>query len=219
MSGSTIIYMADGLLFAYSAPGPVPLAEFNDWYDNEHGPARLTVPGISAGYRFRALDDQAPRWLAYYEIKSGVLESPEYKSLAATASAREKSIMSQLATLDRRVYELLSDDGSPSDGGPPVVLAVSLSVPPGREDDLAAWYADEHIPMLLAVHGWRRVRRFRRTGGTAPAYLSLHEMADTSVFEQDSYRAAVSTPWMKRIVDSAIGRERRLFGFVRSFGG
>jgi hypothetical protein len=211
--------MADGLLLAYSDPGPVPLTAFNDWYDNEHGPARLTVPGISAGYRFRALDDLAPRWLAYYEIKSGVLESAEYKALASSASAREKSIMSLLATLDRRAYEQISDDGSPCDGGPPVVLAVSLSVLPALEDDLAAFYAEEHIPMLLAVPGWRRIRRFRLTGGTAPAYLTLHEMADTSVFEQGSYRAAMATPWMKRMLSAAMGRERRLFGFHRSFGG
>ena len=43
------------LLFVYSEPGAVPVAEFNDWYDNEHGQARLTVPGISAGHRFQAL--------------------------------------------------------------------------------------------------------------------------------------------------------------------
>jgi hypothetical protein len=147
---------ADGLLFVYPDPGPVPADEFHDWYDNEHGPARLTVPGISAGHRFRALDDQAPRWLAYYETKAGVLDTPEY--------------------------------------------------------------TEEHIPMLLAVPGWRRIRRFRLTGGTAPAYLSLHEMSGTSVFGEDSYRAAVSTPWMKRIVGSAIGRERRLWGLHRSFG-
>ncbi len=224
--------MANGLLFVYTDPGPVPVAEFNDWYDNEHGPLRLTVPGISAGYRFRALDDKAPQWLAYYEMKPGVLDSPEYKALATSASAREKSIMSSLATLDRRVYEPLSDSGvaasagwaatadaaDAADGAPPVVLAVSLSVPPGLEDDLAAWYADEHIPMLLAVPGWRRIRRFRLTGGTAPAYLSLHELADMSVFQEAAYRAAVSTPWMKRIVDSAIGRERRVFGLHKSFG-
>jgi hypothetical protein len=64
---------SDGLLFVYSDPGTIPETEFNDWYDNEHGPARLTVPGISAGYRFRALDGQAPPWLAYYEMQSGVL--------------------------------------------------------------------------------------------------------------------------------------------------
>lgn len=68
--GATILGMNDGLLFVYSDPGPVPMAEFDDWYDNEHGPARLTVPGVSAGYRFRALDDKAPRWLAYYEISA-----------------------------------------------------------------------------------------------------------------------------------------------------
>jgi hypothetical protein len=210
--------MADGLLFVYTDPGPVPLDEFNDWYDNEHGPLRLTVPGISAGYRLRALDDQSPRWLAYYEMKSGVLDSPEYKALAASASPREKSIMSSLATLDRRVYALLSDSGSADDGPPEVVLAVSLSVPPGREDDLAAWYAEEHIPMLLAVPGWLRIRRYRLTGGTAPAYLSLHSLSGMSVFEEGAYRAAVSTPWMKRIVESAIGRERRVFGLHKSFG-
>ena len=210
--------VADGLLFVYSDPGPVPAAEFHDWYDNEHGPGRLTVPGISAGYRFRALDRQAPPWLAYYEMKSGALDSPEYKALAASASAREKSIMSRLATLDRRVYELLSEDGTPVSGPPAVVLAVSLSVPSDMEDNLAAWYTDEHIPMLLTVPGWRRIRRYRLTGGTAPAYLSLHEVSSTSAFDEDSYRAAVTTPWRNRIVDSAIGRERRAFGFHRSFG-
>ena len=210
---------SDGLLFVYSDPGTIPVPEFNDWYDNEHGPARLTVPGISAGYRFRALDGQAPPWLAYYEMKSGVLDNPEYKALWAAASAREKTIMSSLGTLDRRVYELISDSGSPdSSAAPAVVLAVSLSVPPTMEDDLAAWYADEHIPMLLAVPGWQRIRRYRLTAGTAPAYLSLHSLASPAVFDEPGYRAAVSTPWQKRIVDAAIGRERRVFGLHKSFG-
>ena len=210
--------MADGLLFAYSDPGPVPAADFNDWYDNEHGPARLTVPGISAGYRFRALDDQAPPWLAYYEMKSGALDSPEYRALAASASAREKSIMSSLAALDRRVYELISDSGAASEEPPPVVLAVSMSVQPGMDADLAAWYADEHIPMLLAVPGWRRVRRFRLIAGTAPAYLALHELTTMAALEEPGFRAAVTTPWRNRIAESVIAREQRVFGFHRTFG-
>jgi hypothetical protein len=208
----------------YSDPGPVPEAEFNDWYDNEHGPARLTVPGISAGYRFRALDNLAPPWLAYFEMPcsqgegAGVLDSPEYKALWASASDREKSIMSRLTTRDRRVYEPISEDGPAPAGPPPVVLAVSLSVPAGMENDLAAWYTEEHIPMLLAVPGWHRIRRFRLTDGTGPDYLSLHEVAGMEVFERDDYRAAVTTPWRNRIVDAAIGRERRVFGLHRSFG-
>jgi hypothetical protein len=206
------------LFFVYSDPGAVPVAEFNDWYDNEHGPARLTVPGISAGYRFRALDGQAPGWLAYYEMKSGgELDSPEYKALRAAPSEREKSIMSSLATLDRRVYELISDSG-PAASAPAVVLAVAQSVPPSMEDELAAFYTEEHIPMLLAVPGWQRIRRYRLTAGTAPAYLSLHSLASMAVFEEPGYRAAVATPWQNRIVTAAIGRERRVFGLHKSFG-
>jgi hypothetical protein len=226
--------MADGLLFVYTDPGPVPAAEFNDWYDNEHGPARLTVPGITSGSRFHALDDAVPPWLAYYEFRQGTLDSPEYRALADNASAREKSIMSSLATLDRRVYELISDDLAPggddppgeSDGpdgldglaGPPVVLAVSLSVPPSAEADLAAWYAGEHIPALLKVPGWRRVRRYRLLQGGAPTYLALSEVESAAVFEQPAYQASVSTPRRNRLVELAIERERRLFGLHKAFG-
>jgi hypothetical protein len=56
--------MPSELLFVLTDPGPVPEAEFHDWYDNEHGPARLTVPGIRNGTRFHALDDMAPPWLS-----------------------------------------------------------------------------------------------------------------------------------------------------------
>jgi len=217
--------MADALLFVYSEPGPVPEAEFTDWYDNEHVPARLSVPGFSNVRRFQAADGEVPSWLATYDLAPGTLESPEYKALAETASVREKSIMSSLGTLDRRVYELLSTSGAAwapgaadPGGPPPAVLAVGLSVPPAVEADLAAWYADEHIPMLLAVPGWGRIRRYRLTEGNAPAYLALHEIASLAVFDDPAYRAAVTTPWRNRIVDSATTRERRVFSLYKAFG-
>jgi hypothetical protein len=83
---------------------------------------------------------------------------------------------------------------------------------------VAAWYADEHIPMLLAVPGWRRVRRFRLIAGTAPAYLALHELTSVAAVEEPAFRAAVTTPWRNRIVESAIAREQRVFGFHHMFG-
>jgi len=97
-------------------------------------------------------------------------------------------------------------------------MAVSMSVPAGTEDDVAAWYADEHIPMLLAVPGWRRIRRYRLTAGTGPEYLSLHELSGQQVFEEDAYKAAISTPWRNRIVASAIDREKRVFSLHKSWG-
>lgn len=217
--------MPAGLLFVCTDPGTaVPEAEFHDWYDNEHGPARLTVPGFLTGSRYQAADDLVPPWLALYDLDSlAVLDSPAYQKLITGTSDREKSIMSRLAehgTLDRRVYELISLDGNDTPAPPaPTVLSVALSVPAGTEDDLAAWYTDEHIPMLLTVPGWRRIRRFRRVGGSGPDFLSLHELDGPEALTEDSYRAAISTPWRDRIVASALLRERRVFAFRNAFTG
>ena len=126
-----------------------------------------------------------------------------------------------LATLDRRIYSQLSEDGSPVGRPAPVVLAVGLSVPAGSEDDLAAWYTREHIPMLLEVPGWRRIRRYqlvRGMDGPAPEFLSVHELAGPEVLEDPRYRAAVSTPWRDRVVASALQRERRVFGLRNAIG-
>jgi hypothetical protein len=214
--------MADDLLFVYSSPGTVDTAEFNDWYDNEHAPNRQATPGFGAVARFRAIDGIKPEWLATYEIKPGTLETPAYKALWENASEREKRIMSSVGTLDRRVYSPLSDSRaegvSAVPGAPPVILAVSMSVPPAVEPDLEAYYDQEHYPMLLAVPGWRRARRFVLTAGTGPKYLSLHEIDSEAAFDDPGYKAAISTPWRNRIVGSAIGREKRVFRLHKSFG-
>jgi hypothetical protein len=213
--------MADDLLFVYSAPGPVDLAEFTDWYDNEHVPARLALPAFGTVTRFRALDQLKPDWLATYEVKPGTLDTPEYKAVWENASKREKRIMSSLSTLDRRLYSLISDswaDGvSAASGPPPVVMAVSMSVPSAVEPDLAAYYDQEHFPLLLAVPGWRRSRRYVLTSGTGPKYLSLHEIDSEAAFDEPGYKTATSTPWRNRIVESALDREKRVFGLHKSF--
>jgi hypothetical protein len=97
-----------------------------------------------------------------------------------------------------------------------------MSVPEGTEDDLAAWYAQEHIPMLLKVPGWQRIRRFRLTRSLddpAPEFLSVHDLAGPQVLEEPAYRAAVSTPWRDRVVASALRRERRVFGLRNAIEG
>ena len=215
--------MAAGLLYVYTDPADaVTPAEFHDWYDHEHGPARIAVPGIQNGYRYQAADDFAPPWLALYDLDSpSVLDSDAYQALLAGTSDREKSVMSRLAeqgTLDRRVYELISSDSDgTAAGAAPVILAVALSVPAETEDDLTAWYTDEHIPMLMAVPGWRRIRRFRLVEGPGPDFLSVHELDGPDALTQDGYRAAISTPWRDRIVASALRRERRVFAFRNAF--
>src|SRR3984957_2721358 len=181
--------MAPGLLFVYTDVGAGPVAEANshDGHSHDHGPARLTVPGLVGACRYEALDDLTPRWLALYELDSpAVLESAEYKAVVEGGSDRDKFIMSHLATLDRRIYTQLSDDGVGGDGAAPAILAVANSVPPAMEADMTAWYEQEHIPMLLAVPGWRRIRRYRLIGpapldGSGVGCLPLPALAGPSV--------------------------------------
>jgi hypothetical protein len=209
--------MPDDLLFVYSSPGTVSLDEFTDWYDNEHIPARLALDGFGAVSRFRAADSLTPEWLATYDIKPGTLDGAAYRSVWEQASARENRIRS-LATIDRRLYSPISDSGA-TGKAPPLLMAVSMSVPESAEADLAAWYVEEHIPMLLAVPGWRRSRRYVLTSGDAPKYLSLHEIDSRAAFDLPEYKAAMSTPWRNRVVESAIGREKRVFELHKSFSG
>ena len=203
--------------------GPVAEAEYHDWYDHEHGPARLTVPGLVGACRYEAVDDLTPRWLALYELDSpAVLDSAEYKAVVEGGSDRDKFIMSHLATLDRRIYFQLSEDGAAvrrAGAGDPGGGQLGVF---GAVDDMTAWYEQEHIPMLLAVPGWRRIRRYRLIGsaplgGPGAGFLSLHELAGPSVLEDPGYRAAVSTPWRDRIVSGALSRERRVLRFPQLF--
>ncbi len=208
--------MADDLLFVYSSPGPVSLDEFTDWYDNEHVPNRLAVPGFGAVARYRAADGETPDWLASYEIKPGTLDSPAYQALWETQSEREKRIMSA-ATIERRLFSPVYDSG-PLASPAPVLLAVSMEVPPEVEADLEAHYAQEHFPMLLAVPGWLRARRYLLSSGAGPKYLSVHELASHAVFDEPAYHATTVTPWRKRILAAAIGRRKRVFDLHKSFG-
>jgi hypothetical protein len=204
--------MTEGLLFVFAEPGDVPEAEFHDWYDHEHAPARLRVPGIRTGHRYRALDGEVPSWLAWYELDTDALRSPAYE-VARRRSPREQDIVRRLATLDRRVYTLADDAGTAVPAAP-VVVCVALSTP--DEAGLGTWYRDEHVPLLHRLPGWYRTRRYRLVEGDGPALLAFHEIADVALFETPEYREATSTPWRSAVMKDVTRRERRVFGHHNS---
>jgi hypothetical protein len=65
------------LLVMMQAP-PAFEDEFNAWYDTEHIPERVAVPGFETGLRYVCLSG-SPKFLAMYDTQSPeVLVSPEY---------------------------------------------------------------------------------------------------------------------------------------------
>ena len=58
-----------GLLLVTMEPPASVEEEFNDWYDHEHLPQRMLMPGFETGARFVCLEGW-PRWLALYDLTS-----------------------------------------------------------------------------------------------------------------------------------------------------
>jgi hypothetical protein len=199
-----------GLLAAFMNP-PDDEVGFNAWYDDEHVPNRTALPGFLSGRRYRAAGDEKPRYLALYDLESvDVLQSADYLRIVDERSDRERDMLARIPMIDRRVFNLVLD-GDAWTADPTYVLTVAMSPPVGGEEDFVAWYAQEHIRMLLAVPGWRRVRLFQQVEGTGPAFMAVHELESPSVFEHENYEKSISTPWRGRIRSSVSRYERNLF--------
>ncbi|MFG1627197.1 hypothetical protein [Kribbella sp. NPDC049227] len=197
--------MTDGLIAVLSEPGDVTEAEFHAWYDQDHGPARLSLPGFSNGLRYRATDDLEPTWLATCEVELTALAGTAYR----TARSAERAFTGRLRTFERRVYRVDGRYGRRTAEAAPIVVCLSLtsSDPAG----LDAWYREEHIPLLLAIDGWRHTTLGRLVEGSGPELLVVHEIDDARVFGTAAYRHAISTPWRDAVMGAVSSRERRVF--------
>ena len=75
-----------GLLLVTTEPPEGMEEEFHDWYDTEHIPQRLTLPGFESASRWQCVEG-SPRWLALYELASpAALETAEYRSTSGAHS-------------------------------------------------------------------------------------------------------------------------------------
>jgi hypothetical protein len=205
---------------AFMNPPADDEAGFNAWYDDEHVPNRLALPGFLSARRYKAVHDAdagGPRYMALYDLEStDVLQRPDYQRLVDERSARERDMLARIPMVDRRVFRVLLDGAEWTDDAP-YQLTVSMTLPGDAEDDFVAWYREEHIGMLLDVPGWRRVRLFRQVEGDGPAFMAVHELETPAVFEQEQYTKSISTPWRQRIRSSVLRYERNLFKLLKSF--
>jgi len=218
-----------GLLIAFMNP-PDDEAAFNAWYDDEHVPLRLGIAGFLNGRRYKApnlplpvtqvngAQDSSthPSYMALYDLESvSVLASEAYQRLIPERSARERDMIARIPFNDRRVGELVLDCPEWTRDAA-YQLVVCMTPASEGEADFVEWYRQEHIPMLLAVPGWRRVRLFRQVEGNGPAFMAIHELESPDVFEQPEYVASVSTPWREKIRSTVLRYERDLFQLWRA---
>ena len=86
--------------------------DFNRWYNEEHLPERLSVPGFVSARRFRAVEG-SPRYLALYELESPeVLHSEAYLHFLQGEGKTEwtQRVLSRVKNFVRNVYVEMLDE-------------------------------------------------------------------------------------------------------------
>jgi len=189
--------MSAGLLFSQMEPPEGWEEDFRSWYEEEHIPARMAIRGFSSATRYEAIDGE-PRYLACYFLGNmDALASPEYERLKADPGEGTRAMLDRVHGFTRYVCDLSSDTGAPgAEAG--VLYVVAFAVPDEEAEDFDGWYEEEHVPLLMRVPGWLRVRRYvvRHPGFDGPpwTHLALHELADASALDAPERAAARDAP-------------------------
>jgi hypothetical protein len=193
--------MAKGLLFMAFDFSTAHADEFHDWYDHEHVPERLRVPGFLNAERWIAEDNQAVH-VATYDLESaGVLSSAPY---LAVGGANQSVWTRRVTAMCRRIMRYEGEQLVPGDvtaaAGAGALLVASMNVDPAAEAEFNEWYNAEHLPQLAAVPGVLGARRYRATDtGSERRYLALYHLRDTAVSGSDAWSKAANTPWSERM--------------------
>src|SRR5260370_303097 len=104
---------ATGLLAVWTDVDPEVEAEFNEWYDKEHVPERLAVPGFLSGLRYTAAEGE-PKYLALYELDDeNVLKSDAYVKVSKSPTPWTQKIVKHFRNMARREYPQTFSFGNP----------------------------------------------------------------------------------------------------------
>jgi hypothetical protein len=186
--------MTPAILFSQMEP-PLDLTDaFHDWYDTDHIPARMALPGFQGARRFRALDGE-PAYLAVYELDDlDALQTEGYQQLKAAPSALTDRMLGLVNGFTRFTCEEVADMGEPTRGA--FLSAVAFAVPDEFTTAFDEWYEKEHVPLLLEAGDWLRVRRYRVLDGAGGpwTHLALHELASAEVMDSPERARARKGP-------------------------
>ena len=76
--------------------------QFNEWYNKQHIPALLKVPGVIGAYRYSSLEG-TPKYIAIYELENPHVRTSEAWKKAIAMTPRPKDVTTQ--NVERNLYE------------------------------------------------------------------------------------------------------------------
>ncbi|HEX2333572.1 MAG TPA: hypothetical protein VHI32_10385 [Burkholderiales bacterium] len=153
--------MSRGLLLTLTEPPPAMEEEFNAWYDSEHIPERLAIPGFRSARRWV----RGGTYLATYELDSPqVLSSSEYLARYQNQTPWSRRCLGKCLTFKRWACTQVE----PGDADPH-----------GAAVAMAFTHKPERFSAVL------QSRRFAAESGEA---IFLYELSDPRQQSEDVYR-------------------------------
>ena len=202
--------MAKGTLIAAMDFSTVNTGEFHDWYDTEHLPERVRIPGFLTGRRWIGADDPKISLVPYDLSDVTVLDEPGYRAIGgANLSPWSKRIVGRTKSVLRFEGVQTSPGDAVAPAGAGGLLLVAMT--PGAAKDAAfnAWYDNEHLPALAAVPGVLSARRFRSRQGSGSKYVALYHLRAPGVVDSAEWKhASASTPMPQDVRDTITDRVR-----------
>jgi hypothetical protein len=169
-------------------------AEFNRWYNEEHIPERMAIPGFLACARYEAVKG-GPKHLACYELENvEVLESDAYVKVSRNPTPWTQKIGPQAIGQPyiRNVYTMIFPAAlTPriaASGMAPALQMGRMDVPAAVDAEWNTWYNTVYVPNYEKVPGVIRGRRYRAVEGS-PQYLTLYEFEHPRVSESPEWHA------------------------------
>jgi hypothetical protein len=193
--------MAKGLLFMAFDFSTAHEDEFHDWYDREHVPERLRVPGFINAERW--IDEHNPKVaVATYDLESpSVLTSAAYRAVGgANQTVWTRRVTGMCGRIMRFEGEQLAPGEQTAAAGAAALLIASMNVDAGAAAEFNEWYNTEHLPQLGAVPGVLSARRYRASDTASERrYLALYHLRDGAVSRSDAWSNAANTSWTERM--------------------
>lgn len=133
-----------GILLVLSRPrSPEYLNDIHEWYNTEHGPARIQLGDeyFLNGYRYKAIDDDTT-WLAIYDMRrlSAGSEKP-YTTLRENRSLREQQVLRhKIENLSRQFLRLVRQTGTAEEPAENICV-VTFNVSMEDANLVDSWYS------------------------------------------------------------------------------
>ncbi|MGH8688786.1 MAG: hypothetical protein ACREVQ_13885 [Burkholderiales bacterium] len=177
-------------------------AAVSHWYNTEHHPERLSVPGFLEACRYRLAGGEGRQFMSLYRTRDpGVLASPGYRARLESPTPRTREIMPLYQNMSRTVCRIALSLGS-AQGGCMAVLAGNDTLPDARIGDV--------LPELSQLPGVLRCRWLRSevspSGGPGTIESALRPGGDGSL----AWAALIDTNEVDEARDSLDRLEKAL---------